>query len=654
MMSEEIRFSCPLDCPNSCAMLAVVNDGIITEVKGDRKHPDTRGLICLKGKQHLYRLYHRDRLLSPRKKLHDKWVNISYEEALGEIAEKLVSIKQKYGSQAVLHYYDYGYCGMSKTVDQLFFNYYGGATVHTGGLCHQAGLKAQEYDMGTSRAHHPADLINSGVIIVWGRNPADTSVHFARYLNQTKKKGVKIYLIDPLCTNTAKMANEHIAIKPGTDGVLALGMARIIIEENLADIEFIKNCTLGFTEFADKLKLFTPEYVESVTGITPVKVRELAVTYAANKPAAICLGYGVQRYSNGGNNIRAIDALGAITGNIGISGGGVNYTDTQLGSLIGSEFEKSLKFAANRRAFTKARFADFVLNADNPPVKMLFVTRANPLVQLPDVNKTIKAFENISFKVTVDMFMTDTARHSDLVLPATSIFEEEDLFNSGDYVNYSHKVIKPLNGIIGEYGLFQILAQKVGLSSYPLMERNVFFQNELRQLLKKYNLNLAQLKENYFVRNKEEIPWKERAFETPSGKYEFYSEKAAQDGISPLPVYIPVHHGSDNYPLRLLTPHYKGSLHSQNFAFTDEKPVAHINMKTLAKYKINIGEFARVSSENGEIKVRIEPDEKIPDDTIMIYQGWWHKSGSVNCLIPDAVSDMGELAAYFECFCRIE
>lgn len=430
MKEKRIKFTCPLDCFDICTMVALVKDDRITKIEGDKDHPFTQGFICKKGKKHLERLYHPKRILNPKKKVNGKWIDISFEEALDEIAEKLVKIKEKYGPSAVLHFYDSGYGGISKTVDKMFFNYYGGATVHTGSLCWGAGIEAQKIDFGGNKGHAPEDLLNSKTIIIWGRNPADTNIHLMKYLTEAKKRGVYIYLIDPIRTNTARIVSKHVSIKPSTDGALALGMANYIINEGLLDEDFIKNYVKGYDEYKEYVQRFTLDYVEEVTGIHRNEIKELAESYAKNKPSSIIIGYGIQRYKNGGNNIRAIDALGAITGNIGVNGGGVNYSNKLIGDYIQGEVAKSDKYAVNRRTYSKAKLAQFIMNADNPPIKCLFITKSNPLVQVPNINATIKAFEKVDFKVVIDMFMTDTAKAADLVLPATSILEEDDFIYS--------------------------------------------------------------------------------------------------------------------------------------------------------------------------------------------------------------------------------
>ncbi|MEW9122753.1 MAG: molybdopterin-dependent oxidoreductase [Thermotaleaceae bacterium] len=657
MNKEEIQFACPMDCFDVCSFIAEVEDGRVLRIRGNKEHPMTKGYGCSKGAQHLERLYHRDRLLHPKRKVGGKFKDISWEEALDEISFKLKEIREKYGSLAVLHYYDSGYGGMSKTVDKMFFNYYGGITVPRGSLCWGAGIAAQKYDFGESRGHHPKDHLNAKTIIIWGRNPYNTNIHLMEYLREAKKSGAQVILIDPIQTKSAEIASEYIGIRPGTDGALALAMAHILIAEELVDKKFIKNHVKGFEEFADSIKDFTPDKASKITGIDQDVICRLARDYGSNKPSCIILGYGIQRYTNGGNTVRCIDALGAITGNIGIAGGGVNYANKSIASYVGGEVEKSERAVKNQRSYSRTFLGKYIEEENDPPIKAIFVTKANPLVQGPDLNQTIKAFEKIEFKVVIDMFMTDTAKMADLVLPCTHVMEEDDFVCSSmfsPYLNYSKQVIKPRAGIIGEYEFFRLLAKKMEMVDYPDIEKDIFLQRALEPLTEAFQISYQNLKEDFYAISNRDIPWEEKQFTTPSGKYELYSDAAERDGLSPFPQYIPTKEGDEKYPLRLLTPHPKESLHSQHFVFRDEIPTVYVHEDTAQRYSLCSGECAEITSPKGHLTAKVVVDNHVGKDILMIYEGWWHKSGSVNFLIEAATSEMGEQAAYYDSYCSIE
>ncbi|MTI54849.1 molybdopterin-containing oxidoreductase family protein [Geosporobacter ferrireducens] len=657
MERKYIQFACSLDCFDGCAFTAEVLDGEVVRIEGNQEHPLTKGYVCKKGAQHLERMYHPERILRPLKKVGTKWQEISWDDALEEISDKLKDIRSKDNTLSVLHYYDSGYGGISKMVDKMFFNYYGSITVPRGSLCWGAGIAAQQYDFGESRGHHPRDHLHAKTILLWGRNPHNTNIHLMEYLTQAKKQGTKIVLIDPIQTKSAQVATEHIGVKPGTDGALALGMAHCLIEQDMVDHEFIHNHVIGYENFKDYVKTFTPERVADITGVDADTIYRLAAYYGKDKPSCIILGYGLQRYSNGGNTVRCIDALGAITGNIGISGGGVNYANRLLADYIGGEVPKSAATGKKHRSFSRAFFGQYLEEENEFPIKAVFVTKANPLVQGPNLERMIRAFKKIEYKVVFDMFMTDTGKQADLFIPCTHVMEEDDIFLSSmftPYLNYSQKAVEPRAGIIGEYEFFRALAKKMDLEQYPDIEKDEFLRRAVKPLEDAFQITFEDLKKTFFTIPYREIAWSERNFSTPSGKYELYSRQAEQDGLSPLPQYIPAMEGAIEYPLRLITPHPKDSLHSQHFAFKNKMPNVYINEATANKYGLKQGDFAKITTKQGSLLVKVEIDNNVGIDLLMIYEGWWHQSGSVNLLTEALISDMGEQAAYYDCFCNIK
>jgi len=655
-MKTYIKFACPLDCFDACALIATVVDGRVIKVHGDPHHPLTGGRICPKGKKHLARLYHPQRLTRPLKRIKGKLQPVGWDEVLDEIAERLDTTKKQYGSKAVLHHTSDGYGGLLKCVDQLFFHLFGGVTVPRGSLCWGAGMTAQTYDFGDVKGHAPEDVINARTIVLWGRNPVATNIHMVPFLRQAQKAGATTILIDPIKTASARLSDAHIAIKPATDGALALGMANIMITEGLMDQAFIRNRTQGFNRFSAYVQAFTPPRVAAITGLKEKTITWLAHTYARQKPAAIILGYGLQRYGNGGNNIRCIDALGAVSGNIGVSGGGVSYANRSIVKYIDTSFFKPEAKTTGQRTYSIAQMGKFAAQADNPRVRFICVTKANPLVQCPNLNRTLAAFKQVDYKVVIDMFMTDTARHADIVLPCTSILEEEDIVFSSmysPYLNYSAKVVDAPPGVLSEYDLFRQLALKLALPNYPDLGRTAFLEAALKPLLEAFELTMTDLKDSHFKIPNQEIPWAAGPFDTPSGKYAFYAARAAQDGQSPLPSYIDPQKGPSSYNLRLITPHTADSINSQHMGSKPGIPKAHVNPRTLGRQGLTHGSRAAVETEAGSLDVTVCADDRISDGIVMIYQGGWHKNGAVNFLTPDGLSDMGEQAAYYDCFCRL-
>ncbi len=310
---EVLSHGCTLDCFDCCKFNVYKEGSEILKIEGDKEHPFTKGLICKKGIDHLKRLNHKDRIYTPLLKNNGVWEEISFEDALEIMKEKLESTKEKYSSKSILYYSQYGSGGVLKGIEDIFFNFYGGVSKATGGPCWSAGMRAQKYDFGDSVSNSLEDMINSKNIFLWGKNPANTTIHTMAILNKAKKNGSRIIVIDPINTQSAKLGDIHVKIKPGTDGALAMAMAKIIISKGLQDEDFINKYVLGFQEYKTHLENFDLDYLSYECGIEIEDIEKLT-KYYCEKNSSIYLGYGMQKYKNGGNTIRAIDALGALTG----------------------------------------------------------------------------------------------------------------------------------------------------------------------------------------------------------------------------------------------------------------------------------------------------------------------------------------------------
>ena len=655
-MKKEIPFACPLDCFDACGLLAIVANDRVTAIRGDKTHPLTRGKVCTKGKKLLERLDHPERLRQPLKRTDAGWKPISWESAIDEIAGQMKRTCRRWDSRAILYYADSGYGGVVKSVDHMFFNHLGGVSVPRGSLCWAAGIAAQRYDFGDVRGHAPHDIARARTVLIWGRNPLDTSPHLSPFLETVRQRGGQLVVIDPLRTATAAWGDRHIRPKPGSDGALALAMARYLITTGRIDRTYIDRHTIGFRRFRQSLRGFDLETAAAATGIPVDTIISLARVYADNRPASIIIGYGLQRYTNGGETVRAIDALAALTGQIGISGGGANFANRSIRRRIQPDALASETHAVRRRTFALPQLARFLKTAQDPPVAMMMIAKANPLVQMPDLNNLRRAFDRVPFKVVVDLFMTDTARAADLVLPATHVLEEEDLIFSSmfsPYLNYSRRIVKPPPGIIGEYELFQRLARRMGLGGYPTISPIAFLQQTAQPLLDELDLDWDDLKKAAIHIPQDDVPWAEGDFATPSGKFEFYSARAKADGHDPLPVFIPPTEPRRSYPLRLLTTHYRHAMHSQQFMDRHDRPEVFLNPDDAARRNIATGRRIALESPQGRLAATAMVTARVPAGVVHIYQGWWPHSGAVNTLTVDTLSTMGANAAYFETFCQV-
>ncbi|HWJ02478.1 MAG TPA: molybdopterin-dependent oxidoreductase, partial [Verrucomicrobiae bacterium] len=571
-------------------------------------------------------------------------------------AAKLMEAKTNFGSQSVLHHFDYGSNGLLRNLDRRFFNVFGGVTVPSGSLCWGSGIAAQQYDFGGYYTHSWADLVNARTIILWGRDPVVTNLHLLPFLKEAKEQGARIVVINPVRVKSADLADTYLSPRPGTDGALALGMAHEILNQRLMDLNFIQNHVQGFAEYAEMVKDFPPEKVEEITGISAGEICELARTYAKQRPAAILCGYGMQRYANGGQTVRAINALGAITGNIALPGGGVNYAHQYNKGLF---HDLTLPEAAsNYREIPFPLLGTRIPELTDPPIRVAVVTRSNPVLQHPDTTTFIAAFRGIDFKVTIDFHLTDTAEESDLFLPCTTIFEEEDLIATSwnEYIGYAPKIIEPRGEAKPDPVIFSELAGHLGLGEFFAKSPREFIEEALRGKsdLIVEKLNSGPMKTPFA----QDVAWADKKFLTPSGKVELYSVAAAAATGEGTARYSPPRESGtavgEGYPLYFLTPHPAKALHSQFNSGEDNYPWLEIHPETAGAYNLREGNLVTVESPRGQLVCRAKLNDRLREDTVQVIEGQWLKfGGGVNLLTPGFLPDMGDSVPYYDCRCQL-
>ncbi|HFL3863782.1 TPA: molybdopterin-dependent oxidoreductase [Clostridioides difficile] len=734
---KKLSHGCTLDCHDCCKFNVYTKGNNVVKIEGDKNHPYTKGFICKKGMAHLDRLNHKDRIKTPMLKVDGVWKEISFDKAIEIMAEKLTYYKEKYTSKSVMHYDQYGSGSVLKYIGDIFFNFYGGVSRHKGGPCWSAGMHAQKYDFGVAKSHAIEDMLNSKSIFVWGKNPADTTIHTMQIIKKAKEKGIKIVVIDPIYTKTAQIADKYVQVNPGTDGALAIAMAKIIVEDKLYDEEYINSYVIGFEEYKKYLSSLELSFLIDECGVKENDIRELVDLYT-NKYSSINVGYGLQKYKNGGNTIRAIDALGAITGQIGFSGGGINYANKVYPSVINSDpynsqsygedrefyvsniskfIEESLKNTSNKVNYASDELdttsnkvnyvsdeldmtsnkvnyvsdeldmtsnkvnyvsdelditsnkTDYISNElynlsnksikGNIPIKMAVITKSNMLNQLPDLVELERVFSKIEFKVCFDMFITDTATLCDMFIPCTNTLESEDIIYSSmtnPYITYNERAVKPAHKLMDEYYFFMELAKKMGLNDYPFVEKRTYLEKVIEPL-KRFdkNLDIEKLKNNYFTIHNP-VAWEDKKFETPSGKYELYSESIKNLGISPTPVYISNKYKEiedKNISFRLLTNHHADTLFSQHFMDKKSIAQAYINRRMAKKVGIEDKDIVILRSKKAKINVQINIDDGVGNYIVKMYVGWWKKHGNPNSLTDTGISDFGGQVTYNESMVEI-
>ena len=661
-MREQIKTACPLNCYDVCGLVVTIENKKIIKIAGDKEHPITQGKICGKGKMLLDRLNDSKRLLYPLKKIGNDFVRVSWDEALQEISEKMQEVKASFGPTAILHSYDYSSGGLLKGLDQRFFNFFGGFTEVIGSLCWGAGVQAQQYDMGNALSHDVSDIKNAKTIVVWGRNVTDTNQHLLPFLQEAKQKGTKLIVINPVKNGIAKLADTHIAIRPGMDGILALLVSKIIIEKSWVDRDFISAHSIGFEQFKQEVEQLNISEISKEIGVDPSLIDQLAIAFSQRKPVMTFLGLGMQRYANGGNTIRAIDALAAISGNIGISGGGVNYANLSVGrSFNWAELTRS-DVRKQYRTFARSTQADEILNAVDPPIKMAFITRSNAVNQLPNYQQTIKALEQIPTKVVIEMFMTETAKMADYILPSAAVFEEEDIHYGSMFhgvIRYGPQIVEPKGEAWSDLKIWTELSKKLGLTGFD-KSVDEFLELALKDL-NQHGLDLAAIKNvKQFVLPIQTISWSDKKFTTPSGKFEFFSEQAKREGLSPTAGLVYPHESwqyqpelKRKYPYNLLSIHPTKSLHSQHHFFLRKKgdlPSVIISERVAMLHEIKTGDRIKLYNDRGEIVGKAKIQIGNQQDTILLEEGWSTDSGAnANLLTANKLSDMGNGSVQYDC-----
>jgi anaerobic selenocysteine-containing dehydrogenase len=664
-MSEIVKSACSLNCWDNCGFEVTIDEGRVSKVEGDPAHPITKGKICGRGRMLEQRTNSKERLQFPLKKVNEKFDRITWEQALDEIAGKMQQLRQTYGSTSVLHSHDYANGGLLKNLDYRFFNCFGGVTELTGSLCWGAGVEAQKWDFGSAYSHAPDDLLNSQNIIIWGRNVSVTNMHLYSMLQDAKRNGASIVVIDPIHNATAKIADEFVSLRPGSDGMLALGIIKELLNEGLEDRDFITNYTSGYNDLEGLLLTINIKDVEEYTGVSRETIKKLA-RFFSNRPTSTLIGLGMQRYTNGGNTIRCIDALVAISGNIGIPGGGANYANLEVGQSFDTAALMLPERKTESRVFSRVKQAEQILNAKFPEIKMVFVSRGNPLTQLPDTKTVKQAFESVETLVVIDQFLTDTAEIADYVLPCTTVFEEEDIYYSSmyhHYANYSPRLVEPEGEAKSDLWIWTELATRLGFGEDFNYSIDEFLELGLGEL-KRNGITLERFKEeNHIELPVQKVPWKNKKFLTPSGKFEFSSLKAEQEGLDGKIQWLASSESKfsnlelyQKFPYHLITMHPARSNHSQNYHLVPgiQQVVIEVASNIATEKGINDGDSITAFNNRGEISGVAKIMKNSHQDVVNIKEGMWRKfGGSPNYLTTSEHSDIGTGSALFDCLINI-
>ncbi|WP_416293633.1 molybdopterin-containing oxidoreductase family protein [Paenibacillus illinoisensis] len=666
---------CPLDCPDTCGLLLHKENGKIVKVAGNPDHPITKGAICNKVRNMAERIYHPERLQYPMRRVGAKgegrFERISWDEAIHEITGKFSSISAKYGSESILPYSFYGNMGILGVdgMDRRFFNALGASMLEQT-ICNAAGNTGWKYTMGANRGTVPEDTEHADLILVWGGNIVSTNMHQVVLAEKARKKGAQIVVIDVHRNRTAQWGDWFIPLYPGTDSALALGLMNILFDRGLTDEAFMQKYTVGHEALRDHVRDYTPERVARITGVPEADIVKLAELYGNAQAAHIHIGNGLQHHDNGGMNVRSIACLPAITGQWLKRGGGAVRTNSYASTNSDALERPELRSNPEARVVNMNRIGEALLE-DQQPIRALMVYCSNPLVVAPDTERVERGFAREDlFTVVHDLFMTDTAKYADILLPAKSSFEATDLYTSywHQYVHLQEPVIAPMGESKSNVELFSLLGQAMGYDPEIFGETpEQMIADALADTGNPYmnGVTLEALQEHRFVKLDmsshdsflEQLP-------TPSGKIELYSETMAERGLPPLPTYRALVEGYDGehpagpddvHPLMFLSPPNHNFLNS-SFANTEKHqrmekmPMLQIHPEDAAHRNIEDGDAVVVWNDRGRIELTAKVSESMLPGTVISQGLWWDGSGRkqrVNSLTSNRLSDMGNGATFF-------
>ncbi|SFG97209.1 Anaerobic selenocysteine-containing dehydrogenase [Duganella sp. CF458] len=681
MSSTQVRATCPHDCPDTCALLVTVEDGVATEVKGDPEHPTTAGVLCTKVSRYTERTYAPDRLLYPMRRVgrkgEGKFERISWEQALDEIAARLKPLAAS-EPEAILPYSYAGTMGLvqGESMSSRFFHKIG-ASLLDRTICATAGATGYKYTVGASIGTDIEQFQDAKLLIIWGGNPIASNLHFWTRAQAAKRNGAKLIAIDPYRSLTAEKCHQHIAVLPGTDAALALGLMHILVRDDLLDHDYIADYTVGFEALRQRVAEWTPERVASTCGITVEEVEGLARDYGQTakrgEPVAIRMNYGVQRVHGGGMAVRNIACLPALVGAWRHAAGGVQLSASGTFKKNLAALQRPDLLAKQPRTINMTTIGDDLLRPASPEfgpqVKAVIVYNSNPLAVAPDSSKVQAGFAREDlFTVVLEHFQTDTADYADIVLPATTQLEHTDAHSAYGhlYMMANNPAIAPIGESKANTEIFRLLAARMGFDdpcfrdSDDALASVAFVQFDWESLKRKGWQKLEV----------PDAPFACGNFPTASGKCEFYSESMKKDGLDPLPSYIPNYESAASapdlaakYPLAMISPPARNFLNStfvnvQSLRATEGQPQLDIHPDDAATRAINHGDMVRIFNDRGSFMCKARVTPKARQGLVVGLSIWWKKLAgdgkNANEVTSQRLTDMGRAPTFYDTLVQVE
>ena len=679
-----VRGACPHDCPDTCALEITVENGRAIKVAGAAEHPTTQGVLCTKVAHYLDRVYSKDRVLYPLRRVGPKgtarFERITWDEAIDTIAVRFKEITSSSdGPQAILPYSYAGTMGLLQycSMDRRFF-YRLGASLLDRTICSTAGKVGYGATIGASIGTDIEQFENAKLILIWGSNPIVSNLHLWSRVQEAKRRGAKLIAIDPYRSLTAEKCHLHLAPLPGTDAALALGMMHVLIDEDLLDHDYISRYTLGFDALKQRVREYPPERAAQITGIAAADIVALARDYGTIKPAAIRLNYGMQRHAGGGMAMRTAACLPALVGAWRDPAGGCLLSSSGSYPTNSKALERPDLIWNNPRTINMSAIGDALTEAKDPPIRAIYVYNSNPVAVAPESSKVVAGFAREDlFCVVHDVFLTDTADYADIVLPATTQLEHLDVHSS-----YGHLYVLANNPAIAPQGeakqnteVFRLLAARMGFDEACFREtdeeiaRNAFMLDHPRA----QGLDWEKLKADGWQRLNVPSPFAPFAqgnFPTPFGKCEFYSETLARQGIDPLPTFTPPRESvasnpslAKRFPLAIISPPARHALNSTFanlpvFVEHEKTPWLDIHPNDASARGVADGDKVRVFNNRGSMVLTARVSAKPRPGVVVALSIWWRKlspdGNNANALTGQGLTDLGRAATFYDCLVEVE
>jgi len=668
--------ACPHDCPDTCSLVTTVENGKAIRVQGNLNHPMTDGVLCTKVSRYTERTYHPDRILHPLKRNGPKgsgqFAPVSWDEALNDIAKRLGAIAAK-DPQAILPYSYAGTMGQvqGEAMAMRFFHKLG-ASLLDRTICSSAGSEALAYTFGSKMGMRVEFFAESKLIIIWGSNSIGSNLHFWRIAQEAKRNGAKLICIDPRKSETAEKCHEHIALRPGTDAALALALMHVLIQNDWLDHDYITQHTLGWDALRARALQWTPERAAQVCGITPEQIESLARDWATTKPAAIRLNYGMQRVKGGGNAVRAIACLPALTGAWRHRAGGLLLANSgnfpvqraalQRPDLLPEREPRTINMSTIGSALMQPASEAF-----GPHIQALVVYNSNPVAVAPQSGQVIEGFAREDlFTVVLEHFQTDTADYADYILPATTQLEHWDIHSTYGHTDIllNRPAIAPMGESKTNTDIFRALAKRMGFAD-PCFEED---DETLCRMAFAPTQDMDELFKKGFTHLKSpngqplpDAPFAEGAFPSPSGKCEFYSQRLADMGQDGLPDYIAnyeVPQSNSEFPLAMISPPARNFLNSsfvnlQSLRDIETEPVLEMHPEDAQARGIQDGDVIRVFNQRGTYQCKARLNDRARLGVVNGLGIWWRKLGlngtNVNELTSQNLTDIGRAPVFYDC-----